>query len=110
VIKQDTGSSTFWIDNFTFQHRSIRWDGRSTFMDPWGRNKYDWTDFGSLVNQTTDGIMFPERGNFVQIRGQALTPNASIDKLYIKPKYAQLGRLVWNVDRRYRRPNPGDTY
>lgn len=110
LIKQDTGTSTFWVDNFTYRQKSVRWDGRSTFNNPWGRNRDDWTDFGSLINSDKNGVLFPDRGSFLQIRGQSLAQHATIDKLYIKPKYAELGRLVWNVDRRYRTPNPGDTY
>jgi hypothetical protein len=110
LIKQDTGSATFWVDNFIFQQRSVRWEGRSTYNDPWGRNHDDWTEFGDFINSETNGIMFPERGSFLQVRGQSLTQHASIDKLYIKPKYSQLGRLTWNANRGYRVGTPQDSY
>lgn len=102
VILQELGSTTFWIDNFVVRRRSIRWSGRSALYDPWGRGRNNWTEFRSLVNSETDGIMFPKRDRFLQIRGQALAQGATIDRVYAKPKYAELGRLIWNVDRKYR--------
>lgn len=102
IVLQETGSATFWVDNFRVNQRQVKWSGRATLLDPWGRERNKWTEFRSLVNSETNGIMFPERDRFLQIRGQTLTQGASIEKVYAKPKYAELGRLVWNVNRKYR--------
>jgi hypothetical protein len=102
MILQSIGTATWWIDNMSIQQRSVAWSGRATYDDPWNRFNNRWTPFYDLVNATSDGVMFPERGRSLQIRGQALTQNATIDKVYITPKYAELGRLTWDTDRKYR--------
>lgn len=101
TILQNTGAATFWLDNMVVKRRSIAWAGRSTILDPWGRESNAWTEFRSLINSDIDGAMFPRKDRFLQIRGQALTQDATINKVYAKPKYAELGRLVWDVNRQY---------
>lgn len=95
LLIQESDKGIFWVDNFSLRQRSVRWSGRSTLFDPWKRNRNEWTEFQSLVNNELDGIMFPRRDFFLQIRGQALQQTATIDRVYAKPKYAELGRLVW---------------
>jgi hypothetical protein len=102
ILVQNTGTATWWIDNFKVTQRSVSWAGRATFDDPWGRFNNRWIEFDNLVNSTTDGILFDKRGKSLQIRGRTLTQNARIDKMYVKPKYAELGRFTWDVGRRYR--------
>jgi hypothetical protein len=92
-LTQNGGPYTWWIDNLFLSRQTIVWSGRATLQDPWGREDL-WTDFLNLTNSETNGVLFPERGRYVQIRGQTLIQEASIDKLYVKPKYAELGRLV----------------
>lgn len=104
VLQQDNGPVTWWVDNLEINQATTAFSGRAVYDDPW--NRFDrWIEFGSLINSDTDGVVFPERGRFLQLRGQALTQSARISKLYAKPKYAELGRLTWDVGRRYRGSN-----
>jgi len=98
VLMQSSGEQTWWIDNLNIVQRSIAWAGRASYNDPWNRENNRWTDFLSLTNSEVHGVMFPERGVWTQIRGRALVQNASIEKVYTKPKYAELGRMVWNSE------------
>lgn len=101
VLLQESGSATFWVDNLEVKQRTVAWSGRASLFDPWNRGRNAWTEFRSLVNNEIDGVVFPERGRYLQIRGQALTQEAHIDRMYAKPKYAELGRLVWDFGRKY---------
>jgi hypothetical protein len=96
VLLQTEGTHTWWVDNLYFLERSVSYAGRSEALDPWGRGGNNWTDFRSLINNDNAGAMFATRGNFVQVRAQALKQGVTIDKIYIKPQYAQLGRFAWN--------------
>lgn len=98
VILQATGTATWWVDNLDIRQRTVAWAGRSTYNDPWGRGNSQWTDFLGLINSEIDGAMFPDRGFWTQVRGRVLTQNATIEKVYTKPKYAELGRAVWNPE------------
>ncbi|HEY5446935.1 MAG TPA: hypothetical protein VIJ87_21220, partial [Pyrinomonadaceae bacterium] len=95
VLMQMNGDFTWWVDNLYFMERSVAYSGRSEALDPWGRGGNNWIDFRSLVNND-NGVLFGTRGNFIQIRAQALKQGINIDKIYVKPQYAQLGRFVWN--------------
>lgn len=97
VLSQVTGTQTWWVDNLYIAQKSVAWSGRATSHDAWGRGDNIWTNFYDLVN-TDSGVMFSQRGKWLQARGQALTQDATIDKVYIKPKYSELGRMVWNDD------------
>lgn len=94
VVAPVTGSTVFWIDNLVVTQRSVRWSGRATMQDPWGRYINEWTEFGSLVNDENNGVIFPIRDKYLQVRGQTLSQNSTIDKVYLKPKYAELGRIA----------------
>lgn len=95
-------NTTFWIDNFQISRQALSWSGRAVLDDAWNRFNNQWTEFHDLTNDDLVGGVFPERGTWLQVRGQTLTQDAHIDKLYVKPKYAQLGRLIWDVGRIYR--------
>lgn len=96
VLAQSTGHFTWNIDNLYIKERSIAYAGRSEPLDPWGRGGNPWTEFKSLINNDSNGVIFPTRGNYCQIRAQALKQGVTIDKIYVKPQYAQLGRFTWN--------------
>jgi hypothetical protein len=108
ILLQSHGDATFWVDNLRINQQAIAWQGRSTLNDPWNRFNNVWTDYLTYINADQYSAMFPTRGPWLQIRGQALTQDSSIEKLYTKPKYAQLGRLTWDVGRRYRDVNLSD--
>lgn len=86
---------TFNVDNVSIKQRTIRWAARSRNQDPWNQNPIDWVDFGDLLNDEHNGIVITQRGKHVQVRGQAFSQSAYIDKVYLRPKYAQLGRLMY---------------
>lgn len=89
-------TTTWWIENIRVDQRTIAWYGRADAGDPWGMHKGEWVPFKDLLNSDTDGALFAERGRALQIRGKALRQSASIERVAFKPKYAELGRLIWN--------------
>ena len=97
IILQTSGSNTWWIDNLYVKEKSVAFAGRAEPYDPWNRGGNPWTEFRDLINSEINGVVFPSRGNWAQVRGQALKQGATIDKIYIKPQYAELGRMVWNT-------------
>jgi hypothetical protein len=86
---------TFWIDKFSIQRASIEWAARAVEQDPWEDHSAEWVKFGNVVNDREDGVLFPERGHTLQVRGRALVQDAYINRIRILPKYAELGRFVW---------------
>lgn len=84
---------TFWVDSPTIFSRSVIWEGRSVVDDPWLSNDARWTPYGSIINQSAGGVLFPRRGTELQIRARALDQNSSISRIQVKPKYAELGNL-----------------
>jgi hypothetical protein len=95
VLMQEKDTATWWIDNLYVRRQAVTFAGRATRHDPWGREA-GWTTFRHLINSEKDGVLFPKRDSWVQVRGQTLVHEASIDKMFIRPKYAELGRMVWN--------------
>lgn len=87
---------SWWIDNATMFERTVQWSARSVIDDPWHSVYAPWTDFREVVNSNDDGILFPVRGRQLQVRARALRQDAYIAGMpKFKPKYGQLGRLVW---------------
>lgn len=85
-------SSSWWIDNISIKARSMAWSGR---VDP----RTDWLDFRDTYNSDSSGVRFLEPGFETQVRGQALRQDAYLGKVAFKPRYAELGRLVWPEDK-----------
>lgn len=83
---------TWWVDNVFVKDRAVSWFGRSE-SDLWDAPS-PWIPFLGTVNNSNDGILFGERTKSIQVSGVARKPDATITRLQIKPKYAQLGRLV----------------
>lgn len=99
LLQHDVGTpTTWWLDQVDVRSRTMSWAARSVLADPWGDSEAVYTGFGDLVNQAEAGVLFPERGNFLQVRGRAHSQDAWIDQVQFKPRYAQLGRLVWPGD------------
>jgi hypothetical protein len=92
IFQPSSVSTTWWIDNVCIATRSVAWYGRTAINDPWNADNSTWMPFYNRVN-TNDGVLFSERGNQLQIRANALTPTATINRIQFKPKYAQLGRF-----------------
>ncbi len=93
VIQLGSGSPNWWIDNISIFTRSVVWDGRAVADDPWKSNNAQWTPFKDIENTENGGVVFPRRGNELQIRGRALRQFAEIDRVQFLPKYAGLGNL-----------------
>lgn len=92
----DTGTpETFWLDKISVRQRTIEWTGRSVDEDPWGDHSAEWINFEHVTNSRENGVLFPERGHVLQVRGRALTQDAFISRVRILPKYAELGNFVW---------------
>lgn len=87
---------TWWVENLAIEKQSIAWSGRSEPGDPWGISPGLWSDYGTLVNKPGSGIVFAQRGRFLQTRAEAQVQDAFIERISAKPKYAELGRLVWD--------------
>jgi chitodextrinase len=92
----EEGVGTWWVDNVSIFQRAVQWSARSVVDDPWKSIEAPWTDFREVINTESGGIQFPIRGNNLQVRAKALTQEATIiGSPKVKPRYAQLGRLVW---------------
>lgn len=83
----------WWIDNASVFVRRVVWEGRAVADDPWKSNNSDWTPFREISNRESGGVIFPQRGNSLQIRAKALRQFAEINRIQFKPKYSQLGNI-----------------
>lgn len=96
ILQPTKAVATWWLDALSIFHRAIQWSARSVVDDPWKSNYAPWTDFRDITNLDGSGVLFNPRGNELQLRARALQQNARIVQApKLKPKYAQLGRLVW---------------
>lgn len=85
----------WWIEGVSIKRRTIRWSARAQPRDPWNPGQVRWTPFQNLINEPGSGVLFDTRGNELQIRGQATSSDASINRIKFIPKYASLGRIMW---------------
>ena len=85
--------ATWWLDRINFRTRTISWWGRSAHPVTYS----PWTPFYDVINQESGGILFPytARGRYLQVRAEAYTNDAYIDRVQIKPKYQGLGNLIF---------------
>lgn len=95
--QQNAVAATWWVDNCGISERSVAWDGRAVVDDPWLANVANWTPFKDNTNRDNGGILFPQRGNQLQIRGRARRQSAHIDSIKFKPHYAELGRFSFDI-------------
>lgn len=99
------GASTWWIDRFQIRERNLSFFARSTESDPWNDERADWVPFKNNINKDSGAVQFIERGKSLQLKAIAHRPDAFIEKIKIVPRYAQLGRFVWEEDELYN-PQP----
>jgi hypothetical protein len=92
-------ASTWWLDNIKVIEETMRWEARAVADDPWGDKQGEWTHARDLINSQNSGILFPERGTELQVRGRALHPDVALGKVKVKPKYAELGRVVFDENK-----------
>lgn len=97
LLQHEAGyPTTWWLDRVAVRERTVSWGGRSVLEDPWGDADAPFTAFGDMINSVEAGVLFPQRDRFLQVRGRAHRQDAWIDTVRFKPRYAQLGRLVWD--------------
>ena len=98
LLQPFSGASTWWIDNPHIVERGVIWDGRGVTDDAWNTRPANWIPFFDNYNNDNGGVMFDRRGTQLQVRGRARRQDARIDRIQFKPKYAELGRLIWAAD------------
>jgi hypothetical protein len=97
LLQRIAEPAIWWVDNTSIAERVIFWQARAVADDPWRANYAPWTGFNDVVNEPSGGVIFPVRGNELQLRGRALTQSARISgSPKFIPKYATLGRTVWS--------------
>lgn len=98
-IQPNLGVNTvWWIDNLKVRQRVVSWEGRGFKDNAWGDTRDAFIPFKDTINYPQGaGILF-EAGNTPQVRVRALKQNATISKIQVQPKYAQLGRFIWPED------------
>ena len=92
ALEPDKPLGNFWVDNsIVVGRRRIAWSVRATDGGPF---RY----FRSLVNNPTGGVHFlpAERGTKLQLRAEALTPDAWVSSFKLFPRYAELGLPVYD--------------
>lgn len=89
----------WWVDEISIRTRVTSWAGRAHQGGAWGMERGDWVPFRDTVNKANDGILFADRSNHMQLRGQARRQDARISEIKATPKYAELGRFLWDEDR-----------
>lgn len=95
VQTRPVAATTWWLENLSIQTAAIRWSARSHGSDAWGLDNDQWIPAGVTLNSLNGGMVFPEKGNDLQVRGEALRQDAAIYEFKTIPQYATLGRLVW---------------
>lgn len=86
-------AETWWVDNMKIEKRAVVWDGRGVVDDPWLSNNALWTPFERMYNDPNKGILFTQRGKELQVRAKATNQDATISRIQVIPKYAELGRI-----------------
>lgn len=91
LLQLPAEAATWWVDNVTIFARTVTWEGRAVVDDPWKSNDARWVPFKNAHSRESGGVLFARRGNQVQIRAKATKPDAHIDRIQFRPKYASLG-------------------
>lgn len=90
--------TVWWVDKMSIRTRVTSWSGRATQGGAWGMEPHEWVPFRDTVNRANDGIIFADRANRLQVRGYARRQDARISSVKATPKYAELGRFIWDED------------
>jgi hypothetical protein len=94
-----SAGTIFYVDNLSVLQQALSWTGRANASDAWDDDPGAWIPFGSTTNAQTAGVLFAERGTTPQVRAIARYQNAALTQVQFVPKYAELGRLVWDDQR-----------
>jgi hypothetical protein len=89
-------NTTWWIEGINILVSLVKWWARGQKADAWGMAGEDqWIPFGETVNKANSGVVFEEYGTSLQVRGRILRQPGEIHEFTAIPKYAELGRFVW---------------
>lgn len=102
LMQPEAVAATWWIDNVHMYKRSVVWDARGSRENPWHSNPPRWTPFFENHSKENAGVLFERRGKHLQVRAKARRQHVSISRIQFKPKYAELGRLIWSGDQQTR--------
>lgn len=91
-------TTTWWLENLSVKTSSVKWAARSYAPGAWGSPDERWVPAGHTLNSLNGGIVFPEIGSGLQVRGQATKQDATISEFKAIPQYATLGRFVWDEE------------
>lgn len=94
LIQADATQNIWFVDNPEIRTRSVTWEGRGHAGDPLKVINPSWIPFGDAINDPHNAALLG-RGNSLQVRGQAVTQDATITGVTILPKYAELGHFIW---------------
>jgi hypothetical protein len=89
-------ATSWWIENLSAKTYTVKWSARPHKSDAWNLEGDRWQEAGFTLNNLNGGIVFPERGNGLQVRAQALRQEAMISDFKAIPQYATLGRLIFS--------------
>jgi len=84
-------NANIWIDNVKINQKTVEWEIRAV-------RGGSWSPFRDSINKRYGAIHLPknQRGRFIQLQAIALTEDAWISEYTLKPKYAQLGRILYH--------------
>jgi len=87
----DSPLGYFWVDSVKVGRRKVAWAARATEGGPFRR-------FYRFVNDPRGAVHFnpDERGRALQLRADALTPDAWVSEFTLFPRYAELGMPVYD--------------
>lgn len=110
VVQNRPVNLNWWIDNVRIYERTVSWYGRAVVEDPWAATEDDWTPFQNAFNTEFGGILFQGRERRMQVMAVGHKQEAKVAKVQFKPKYAELGRLIWPEQVLTNRLNPIASY
>lgn len=99
LLQPSSDNITWWVDNYSVTERAIDWFARPNQSDAFHDYRVDWVPLRHLVNVSDGGVLFEERGRRLQVQGLARRQNTQIGRIQVIPRYAELGRFVWEEER-----------
>ena len=97
VLLVSSTNATWYTRNTSIRSRSISWSARGK-SDPWGMSGNQWMPFEDTAGKRNSGVMFKEPGR-LQVKARSLINAAEIEEFRVIPKYAELGRLIFEDEK-----------
>lgn len=88
-------ATAWYVENLSARTYTVKWSARPHASDAWDSEGERWLEAGFTLNSLNGGIVFPEQGNGLQVRAQALRQDAVISDFKAIPQYATLGNIVF---------------